>query len=153
GQADPLASSSTTDTPRAVGSHHPAREPGIPVFGTYSAQPAVVGRCLPVSAGQLRTAPGMPVTTRSVGESAGERPVLAAKQADRLPCSQSPAGVAQQAEQPSCKRQVSGSNPLTGSQLRGYFGLIRSRFVDRFVDRMSLTRPILLVCPESPKVA
>jgi hypothetical protein len=29
------------------------------------------------------------------------------------------------AEQPSCKRQVSGSNPLTGSQVRGYFGLIR----------------------------
>jgi hypothetical protein len=29
-----------------------------------------------------------------------------------------PAGVAQQAEQPSCKRQVSGSNPLTGSQVR-----------------------------------
>jgi 23S rRNA (guanosine2251-2'-O)-methyltransferase len=28
------------------------------------------------------------------------------------------AGVAQQAEQPSCKRQVSGSNPLTGSQVR-----------------------------------
>jgi hypothetical protein len=26
------------------------------------------------------------------------------------------AGVAQLAEQPSCKRQVSGSNPLTGSQ-------------------------------------
>ena len=26
-----------------------------------------------------------------------------------------PAGVAQLAEQPSCKRQVSGSNPLTGS--------------------------------------
>src|SRR6266536_3520060 len=26
-----------------------------------------------------------------------------------------PAGVAQQAEQPSCKRQVSGSTPLTGS--------------------------------------
>jgi hypothetical protein len=33
----------------------------------------------------------------------------------RLPCSKSPAGVAQQAEQPSCKRQVSGSTPLTGS--------------------------------------
>ena len=30
-----------------------------------------------------------------------------------------PAGVAQLAEQPSCKRQVSGSNPLTGSQVRG----------------------------------
>jgi hypothetical protein len=29
------------------------------------------------------------------------------------------AGVAQQAEQPSCKRQASGSNPLTGSQLTG----------------------------------
>ena len=28
-----------------------------------------------------------------------------------------PAGVAQSAEQPSCKRQVSGSNPLTGSQV------------------------------------
>jgi hypothetical protein len=27
------------------------------------------------------------------------------------------AGVAQSAEQPSCKRQVSGSNPLTGSQV------------------------------------
>jgi hypothetical protein len=30
----------------------------------------------------------------------------------------SPAGVAQLAEQPSCKRQVSGSIPLTGSQVR-----------------------------------
>jgi hypothetical protein len=28
---------------------------------------------------------------------------------------ESPAGVAQLAERPSCKRQVSGSNPLTGS--------------------------------------
>ena len=27
-----------------------------------------------------------------------------------------PAGVAQSAEQPSCKRQASGSNPLTGSR-------------------------------------
>ena len=31
------------------------------------------------------------------------------------------AGVAQQAEQPSCKRQVSGSNPLTGSQWSSRF--------------------------------
>jgi hypothetical protein len=30
---------------------------------------------------------------------------------------QVPAGVAQQAEQPPCKRQASGSNPLTGSEL------------------------------------
>jgi integrase len=47
------------------------------------------------------------------------------------------AGVAQQAEQPSCKRQASGSNPLTGSQVRGYFDFIRSRLVDRFVERMT----------------
>jgi hypothetical protein len=32
---------------------------------------------------------------------------------------QVPAGVAQLAEQPSCKRQVSGSNPLTGSRKSG----------------------------------
>jgi len=37
-----------------------------------------------------------------------------------LPCTKSPAGVAQQAEQPSCKRQVSGSIPLTGSTLNAY---------------------------------
>jgi hypothetical protein len=36
----------------------------------------------------------------------------------RLACRQFPAGVAQLAEQPSCKRQVSGSNPLTGSDAR-----------------------------------
>jgi hypothetical protein len=34
-----------------------------------------------------------------------------------------PAGVAQLAEQPSCKRQVSGSNPLTGSQVREVLAL------------------------------
>ncbi len=33
---------------------------------------------------------------------------------------ESPAGVAQLAEQPSCKRQASGSNPLTGSSLYAY---------------------------------
>ena len=55
------------------------------------------------------------------------------------------AGVAQQAEQPSCKRQASGSNPLTGSQVRGYLSLIRSRLVDRFVDRMSLGLYLWLV--------
>jgi hypothetical protein len=27
----------------------------------------------------------------------------------------------------SCKRQASGSNPLTGSQVRGYFSLVRSQ--------------------------
>jgi hypothetical protein len=39
--------------------------------------------------------------------------------AGRLPCTESHAGVAQLAEQPSCKRQVSGSNPLTGSRSEG----------------------------------
>ena len=44
-----------------------------------------------------------------------------------------PAGVAQLAEQPSCKRQVSGSNPLTGSQVRGSLsnGIVRSCGTDR----------------------
>jgi hypothetical protein len=35
--------------------------------------------------------------------------------AGRLPCSEFSAGVAQLAEQPSCKRQVAGSTPVTGS--------------------------------------
>jgi hypothetical protein len=36
------------------------------------------------------------------------------------------AGVAQLAEQPSCKRQASGSNPLTGSQVKHDFASLRS---------------------------
>jgi hypothetical protein len=43
-----------------------------------------------------------------------------------LPCTESPAGVAQSAEQPSCKRQASGSNPLTGSQPKCGFTNLRS---------------------------
>jgi uncharacterized protein YndB with AHSA1/START domain len=70
----------------------------------------------------------------------------------RLPCTESPAGVAQQAEQPSCKRQVSGSNPLTGSQVRRVFGLFSARSVERFVERMSVIGPILLLCLGLPKV-
>ena len=54
-----------------------------------------------------------------------------------------PAGVAQLAEQPSCKRQVSGSNPLTGSQVRGDMALSGTGYVDRSVDRMSLVEVIL----------
>ena len=41
----------------------------------------------------------------------------------RLACTESPAGVAQLAEQPPCKRQVSGSNPLTGSRSEGVSAL------------------------------
>ena len=50
---------------------------------------------------------------------AGHWAVCAGRREDRLACSESPAGVAQLAEQPSCKRQVSGSNPLTGSRSEG----------------------------------
>ena len=77
------------------------------------------------------------------GESAGERRVFAVWRADRLRCSESPAGVAQQAEQPSCKRQVSGSNPLTGSQVSRDMILFDAGHVDRSVDRMTLIRLIL----------
>jgi hypothetical protein len=62
------------------------------------------------------------------------------------------AGVAQQAEQPSCKRQVSGSNPLTGSQFRGNIAHYQLNRVDRFVDRMTLAGIILLLCLELPRV-
>jgi hypothetical protein len=50
------------------------------------------------------------------------------------------AGVAQQAEQPSCKRQASGSNPLTGSQVRKGFSLASTQPV----ERVSRTEAILL---------
>ena len=69
-----------------------------------------------------------------------------------LAFTKSPAGVAQLAEQPSCKRQVSGSIPLTGSQFRGYMTLSGLRSVDRIVDRMTLIRSLLLSCLELPKV-
>ena len=62
------------------------------------------------------------------------------------------AGVAQQAEQPSCKRQASGSNPLTGSQVREMIRLSDTRSVERFVERMSVIGPILLLCLGLPKV-
>ncbi len=79
-------------------------------------------------------------------ESAGDPAVFAARRADRLPCTESPAGVAQQAEQPSCKRQASGSIPLTGSQVRGVFALFMPQCVERFVGRMSMAGSILMSC-------
>ena len=66
------------DTDRAKG-HHRAPKPSIPNFGTYSAQPAVVGRCLPVPAGQHATLPGIPWGGPARGESAGERWVFAGR--------------------------------------------------------------------------
>jgi hypothetical protein len=49
--------------------------------------------------------------------------------------SASPAGVAQLAEQPSCKRQVSGSNPLTGSQVEMFYRTPTFEAVERFAER------------------
>ena len=92
--------------------------PSIRVFGHVL---GTASRCLPVLTGASRTARGCVRYARHnspVGGSAGDRLVFAGPRTDRLRCSESPAGVAQQAEQPSCKRQVSGSNPLTGSQVR-----------------------------------
>src|SRR5580700_99938 len=60
----------------------------------------------------------------------------------RLPCTESPAGVAQLAEQPSCKRQVSGSNPLTGSQFTQV-----CRTCVSLVLRCARTRLINAGCP------
>ena len=91
-----------------------------PNFGTYSAQPAVACRWLPVPAGQLGVVsvmPSLPIGGRICRWEAGFRGWAGG----RLPCTESHAGVAQQAEQPSCKRQVSGSNPLTGSRRSSRF--------------------------------
>ena len=118
------------------------------VFSTAS-------RCRPTLTSASRTtqdAVGIPWHAPATRGSAGERPVFAAWRAYRLPCTESPAGVAQQAEQPSCKRQVSGSNPLTGSQVRGLKPSFRPRSVERSVERMSLIGAILLSCPGLPKV-
>ena len=82
-----------------------------------------------------------------VREFAGEQLVFAAWGADRLRCSESPAGVAQQAEQPSCKRQASGSNPLTGSQVTE----VSILFVPQRVERMDTGRIYPDVMPRVAK--
>ena len=55
-----------------------------------------------------------------------------------LPCSEPYAGVAQLAEQPSCKRQVSGSNPLTGSQAQPSISRSNLRSLRRDLARIRL---------------
>jgi len=51
-------------------------------------------------------------------------------------------------EHTSCKRQVSGSSPLTGSQLSGFYAL----FAPRFVERMTLIPVTLPPCLELLRV-
>jgi DNA-binding transcriptional regulator YhcF (GntR family) len=51
----------------------------------------------------------------------------------------------------SCKRQVSGSIPLTGSQVRTVMVASQPLCVDRFVDRMTVIRVIFLACPRVAK--
>ena len=87
-------------------------------FSTYSAQRPAAARFQPVPAGYARTGSLSPVANSTDGKPAGQRRNAHVTAGGRLPCSESPAGVAQLAEQPSCKRQVSGSNPLTGSTPR-----------------------------------
>jgi len=83
-------------------------------FGTYSAQRAATSRCRPVAAGH-------PALAQAFQPSPPRRrfPQVRSRIRTSGPASATmhhvPAGVAQQAEQPSCKRQVSGSTPLTGS--------------------------------------
>ena len=84
-------------------------------FSTYSAQRPAAARFQPVPAGYARTGSLSPVANSTDGKPAGQRRNAHVTAGGRLPCSESPAGVAQLAEQPSCKRQVSGSIPLTGS--------------------------------------
>jgi hypothetical protein len=81
-----------------------------------------------VTGGRLKITFPMPRQAQQWGNPQVSDGVFAVWQADRLRCSESPAGVAQQAEQPSCKRQASGSNPLTGSQFGDRLYLASARF-------------------------
>ena len=74
---------------------------------------AASGRCQPDAPPPTATSHGQQPRQQFSWSEAG----CARQPPGGLPCTESPAGVAQLAEQPSCKRQVSGSNPLTGSQV------------------------------------
>src|SRR5580704_19044253 len=113
----------------------------------------MANRCRPMLTSTSRTTQdplGIPWPAPVMGGPAGEPLVFAARRADGLPCSESPAGVAQQAEQPSCKRQVSGSNPLTGSQLRWgnpLLGPVRGTHRDQEAHAMARVRLDFMVEP------
>ena len=101
-----------------------SRHPRATSFGAHLAQMPAGGRPQPrptVLRGRVRAAPPSSTSTAD--------PLVRARMRTSGPGSatmhESPAGVAQLAEQPSCKRQVSGSIPLTGStrsspRLRGH---------------------------------
>jgi 5-methylcytosine-specific restriction endonuclease McrA len=76
---------------------------------------AVYSRCQPDTRARRRRA-RMSWTVTAAATYVQVRAGMSTSGAGSATMHESPAGVAQLAEQPSCKRQVSGSNPLTGSQ-------------------------------------
>ena len=86
--------------------------------------------------------PGAPASQRRMSLPAGPRKGLGWPTPGRTPASmrQVPAGVAQLAEQPPCKRQVSGSNPLTGSQRSPVLALRAQRSPPRVSTRRQHSR-------------
>ncbi len=89
----------------------------VPNLGTYWAQGAAEDRRLPVSTGHITAIDHM-LRTKIAAVDGQVRVQMRTSSPTWANMQRVPAGVAQSAEQPSCKRQVSGSNPLTGSQVR-----------------------------------
>ena len=85
-------------------------------FGAYSAQRAGDSHRSPWPAGQARSKAGWP-QGRPVRRNRRPERGCAGQPGFSYHADVPPAGVAQLAERPSCKRQVSGSIPLTGSQV------------------------------------
>jgi hypothetical protein len=88
--------------------------------------------------GRVRAAPPPPPPTSTVDPLVRARMRMSG--AGSATMHESPAGVAQLAEQPSCKRQVSGSIPLTGSQLSEDFGLLESTHMESNVESTASSR-------------
>src|SRR5260370_20893840 len=113
----PTASESRrTSSDAALRVHHCCRHRSsvAETVGTYVAQRAATSRCRPVPAGYPALDPALNRLDRDV-DSRRSDPGYARQAQGSASMHEVPAGVAQQAEQPSCKRQVSGSTPLTGS--------------------------------------
>src|SRR5260370_1378368 len=120
--------------PQAAAWHDTWRRRGIPVprvFGAYLAQMPAGSRRQPritVLPGRVRAAP--PPSTSTVDPLVRARTRMS--EPDSATMHESRAGVAQLAERPSCKRQGSGSIPLTGSVRlppSGAVGSVREFFV------------------------
>src|SRR5215813_2264146 len=91
---------------------------GVRNLGTYWAHGAAEGRPRPVSTGHTTVIDHM-LRARIVAIDDQVRMQIRMSTPEWVTMQRVPAGVAQSAEQPSCKRQVSGSNPLTGSTFPG----------------------------------